>query len=109
MSFPLSFDKYGEFLGAGTSKYKFKISDRPGLAKAMGAGLFPNPASIGSDPEFNKWKTKIKGTIEPWDYVNSGDPQADFYAWTQAKDVGPGVKMFFTAQALEEAGHYKQA
>lgn len=107
--FPVQFEKYGTMSGVGTKNYKYKPTDRSALIKAMGAGLYPNPSTILNDPGFKKWRSANPGNVNPWDHVNTGQPQADFYAWTQGRDVGPGVKLFFTAEALAEAGHYKQA
>jgi len=108
--FPVSWEKYGAATGVGSSVYKFKISDRKGLAAAMGAGLYPNPgATLNGDPAFRAWVGSHKVATDYWSQVNSGDPRADFYAWANAKDVGPGTKLLFTAKALAEAGHVKQA
>lgn len=109
-SFPINWEKYGTFTGVGTTKYKYKITDRPGLVKAMGAGIFPNgAASLESDPAFKTWSKKNKVSSDPWSQVSSGDLQADFYAWAGARDVGPAAKLLFTARALADAGHTKQA
>jgi beta-glucuronidase len=107
--FPIDFEKFGSYVGAGTPNFKYKAKDRAAIAKAMGAGLYPNPGSIENEPDFQVWRKTNSGPINPWDQVNTGDAQADFYGWTLAKDVGPGVKLFFTAEALAAAGHYKQA
>lgn len=107
--FPVNFEKYGTFSGVGTSKYKYKITDRPGLAKAMGPGLFPNFAGIASDPAYSAWAKKKPKNLNPWDFTSSGNPQVDFYVWTEARELGMGVKLFFIADALEKAGHFKQA
>jgi len=107
--FPFDFAKFGSFTGRGANDYKFKIHDRFGLAKAMGAGLYPNGSDIFKEPGFFAWKKKNPSPVSPWDHVQSGDPESDFYAWTQARDVGPGAKLLFTGQALAEGGHITQA
>jgi hypothetical protein len=108
--FPINWEKYGTFTGRGTSSYRYKLVDRKGLAAAMGAGLYPNPpSSINGDPTFRAWASNNRVPADFWSQVNSGDPQVDFYAWTQAKDVGPGAKLLFTAKALAQAGHISQA
>ena len=107
--FPFSFEPYGTLSGRGTASYKFKITDRPGLAKAMGSGLFPNPDTILQEPGYKSWAKTKKTEAQPWDHVNSGNAREDFYIWTRAKEVSPGTKLYFTAQALEQGGLYKQA
>lgn len=107
--FPVDFSKYGTFTGQGTNEFKYKITNRFGLAQAMGAGLYPNVSSLAKDPAFLKWKEKNPGTYNPWDYVNSGEPQSDFYIWATAREIGPAAKLLFTGKALAEAGHIKQA
>ncbi len=107
--FPVDYKKYGSYVGAGTDKYKYKATNRAGIAKAMGAGLYPNPMSIEAEPGYQAWKKSHPKPENPWDHVNTGDPQSDFYAWAVAKDVGPGVKLFFTGEALAAAGQFKQA
>ncbi len=109
--FPVRFESYGQFSGVGTDNFKFKITDRAGLARAMGAGLYPNNGqSLESDPTFQKWKKKKHlANANPWDFVSTGDPQSEFYVWARTSNVGPGTKLFFMAQALNEAGHYTQA
>jgi beta-glucuronidase len=108
--FPINFEKYGSWTGKGSNDYNFKITNKSGLAAAMGAGLYPNESSIGKDPGFQKFRKKFKGQINPWDFTQSGNPQNDFYAWTTSKgDIGPGTKLLFTANALAEAGHIEQA
>ncbi len=107
--FPIDFSKYGEMSELGTNKYKYKIYNRAGLARAMGEGLYPNVTSLYRDPGYAKWKAAHGEAINQWDFVDSGDPQSDFYAWAQAKDVGPGAKLFFTGKALAQAGYVKQA
>ena len=78
--FPVDFNKYGKFTGEGTTNFKYKIIDRPGLARAMGAGLYPNGGpSLEKDTAFQKWKIRNARTFNHWDYVDSGNPQNDFY------------------------------
>lgn len=108
--FPVQYEKYGTFTGVGTTNYKYKIEDRAGLAKAMGIGLYPNNgASMMADPLFVEWNKKKTPHLNPWDYVNTGEPQTEFYAWVQSTLTTPGIRMFYLAQALAESGHLKQA
>ena len=108
--FPVKWEKFGTFSGIGTSHYKFKITDRHGLAAAMGEGLYPNGGpSLQSDPAYLAWLARNRLPTDFWSQVNSGDPRADFYAWVNARDVGPGTKLLFTAKALAQGGHIRQA
>ncbi len=103
----IDFEKYGEFQGLKTPNFHYTIRDKKGLAAAMGLGIEPN-FSVYGDSRYQKLKDK--GLIKPsaWQHVNSGDPEADFYAWATAQDDA-GVKLLFTAKALEAGGQYLQA
>jgi len=108
--FPVLYENYGEFRELGTNRYKYVITDRPGLRKAMGAGLYPsNAKALMKDPAFKKWRASVPPNFNPWDYVNSGNPQADFYAWVLGPGISQGNRLFFAGKALEEAGHLKWA
>ncbi len=103
----VDYEKYGEFKNAGTFDYQYMIKDREGLAKASGEGVDPN-RSLWKDPAFKEYKAKERLTKAPWNYVQSGDSQADFYAWAMCSE-DPGLRLLFTGRALEEAGHYDHA
>lgn len=107
--FPINFSAYGSFSGVGSDFYKFKITDRVGLAKAMGAGMYPDAGLLSDDPTYRAWKNKHPQPGNHWSHVDTGDPKSDFYVWATARDIGPGTKLLFTGHALEAAGHYKQA
>lgn len=104
----VDYEKYGEFKNIGTEKYKYKIKDRKGLAAAVGEGIFPNSKSVRKDSAFKKYQKKKKLTGSHWAYVNTADYQANFYRWAIAAEE-PGVKQFYTAVALENAGHIEHA
>ena len=108
--FPVDYEKLGEFEGRGTEKYKYRIVARAALAEAMGAGLYPHPYNrLFRDPGFKAWNKTKPRYLNPWDYVNTGDPREDYYAWAQANDVRPGTRLFFMSQALADAGHIELA
>ncbi|MFN0117087.1 MAG: glycoside hydrolase family 2 TIM barrel-domain containing protein [Elusimicrobiota bacterium] len=109
VAFPVNFEKFGDFTKRGTNDYKFIIKDRMGLAKAMGTGVFPNVSSVFNDPGFMKWKKKNPKPASHWEHVQTENPQADFYVWATAREVGPGTKLLFTGNALVETGHIQQA
>ena len=100
--------KYGEFKDIGKFGYKYKIKNRKGLAKAVGEGIYPNTKSILKDPKFKKYRKEKKLLGSHWAFVNTSDHQTNFYRWATAAE-SPGVKLFYTAQALENAMHLRHA
>ncbi len=104
----IDYRKYGEFENIGKEGYKYKIKDRKGLAAAVGEGIYPNTKSIIKDPEFKKYRKNKKLLGSHWQFVNTTDYQANFYRWAMASE-SPGVKLFYTAQALENAGQIRHA
>ncbi len=94
----VDYGKYGEFKGIGTENYKYEIKDRPGLAKAVGEGIYPS-SSIYKDPGCIAAQTagKLKGN--QWDFVNSEDQMLAFYKWATTNEE-PGVKLYYSAAAL---------
>ncbi|OVE76302.1 hypothetical protein BVX98_06270 [bacterium F11] len=109
-TFPLDFSKFGTFTGVGTENYKYKITDRTGLRKAMGATLYPNTnRDLFNDPNYKKWRKAQLGPVNPWEYVNTGNPQSEYYAWATSNSTTLGTKLYFSAQALAEGGRYHLA
>ncbi len=82
---------------------KFVLFDQENLA-----GVYPNEEGIFKDPAFKKYKKKglLKGSH--WEALRLDDAQRAFYIWTIAPEE-KGVKTFFTAVALEKAGHITPA
>ncbi len=113
LSFPgkedvVDYMKYGEFEGVGTDKYRYIIKDRNGLSDAVGGGIYPNYKDIRRDKEFQRIEKKKGLEGNHWAFINSGDPQIDFFAWTQAPEH-PGVKLYFAAEALRQGNLIKHA
>jgi tetratricopeptide (TPR) repeat protein len=104
----LDYSKYGEFENLGTDKYKYTIKDSAGLKQASGEGIFPNITDIYKSPDFKKLKREKKLEGDKWAFVNTLDSQANYYKWATAQEE-PGVKQYYTALALEQAGDYKRA
>ncbi|MFC1807991.1 glycoside hydrolase family 2 TIM barrel-domain containing protein, partial [Candidatus Omnitrophota bacterium] len=104
----INYKKYGEFQGAGTADYKYVIKDQAGLSKAAGEGIYPNASLVQKDPEYKRFRKdgKLKGT--PWEFISSTNYQANFYKWATAPEER-GVKLFYTAFALEKSGHIRHA
>jgi Beta-galactosidase/beta-glucuronidase len=104
----IDYTKYGTFQNLGTEKYKYSVTDSQGLKSASGEGIYPNAESVYKSPAYKKLvkKNKLKGTH--WDFVNTDDFQTNFYKWATTQE-DPGVKLYFTAIALDRAGNYRHA
>ncbi|MDA7857868.1 hypothetical protein N9A72_00040 [bacterium] len=97
----VDYSKYGEFLNVGTTRYKYRITDREGLSGAVGIGIYPNTEAY-RNPTYLKLKMQGRLKGNHWDFAN-GDDKASFYKWATTSEE-PGIKLFFTAQILEKAG-----
>jgi len=104
----VDYEKYGKILNNGTTYYKYVITDRQGLAEAVGEGIYPNTESVRKDPMYQKLFSEGKLKRSHWECVDTDDPIRDFYVWATAPEE-PGVKQFFTAKALENAGEILHA
>jgi len=104
----VNYARYGEFKGIGTSDYKYITKGQAGLIRAVGEGIYPNYAGVLKDPLYKKFKEEGKLEGKHWDFINTKDYQANFYKWTTASE-SRGVKLFYTALALEKAGHLTHA
>lgn len=104
----VDYTKYGYFKDSGTDKYKYVIKDPEGLAAAVGEGIYPNTSGIAWDPRYREVKNQGRLDGNHWDFVNTDDLEANFYKWSQAPEP-TGVKLFYTAMALERSGLLKQA
>jgi len=104
----VDYEKYGEFQNVGTYQFKYVIKDRVGLAKASGEGVDPNN-SASRDSRVLKLRLANRLKDDQWAHVNSGDPEADFFAWAASNSVDPATRLFFVGKALEKGGLYTQA
>ncbi|MDR1474736.1 MAG: hypothetical protein LBS38_03520 [Endomicrobium sp.] len=104
----IDYEKYGEFQNLNKSNYRYNVIDLEGLRNASGSGIFPDKQSVYKEKAYEKYvkSGKLKGSC--WDFVNSSDYQANFYKWATISE-DPGIKLYYTAYALESAGNYKQA
>lgn len=98
----VTYSKYGKFQGVGTKDYKYTIKDYRGLAKAVGEGIYPNK-KVYQDPIYKKLLKQGKLEGSPWEFVAGPDYEKNFYKWASL-EYESGVKLFFTALALNEAG-----
>ncbi|GAH58051.1 unnamed protein product, partial [marine sediment metagenome] len=103
----VNYKKYGRFRGIETPGYSYKITDRKGLARAVGEGIYPNN-SVWTDPGYEKVKREGRLRESHWDFLHIPDLEASFYKWATAGE-DPGVKQYFTAFILAEAGLIQQA
>ncbi|MFH1714715.1 MAG: glycoside hydrolase family 2 TIM barrel-domain containing protein [Elusimicrobiota bacterium] len=111
----IDYEKYGKFKNIGTAYYKYKITDKEGLSRAAGEGVYPNrEASL--DPVYKKLLKQQAFEDDIWKNVNTGNPEVDFFAWATANvvndnylDHDPGTRQFFTAEALKNGGSIVQA
>ena len=104
----VQYEKYGTFENVGTDKYRYVVNDPKGLKEATGEGIFPNTSDVYKSPYFKAIKKEGRLDGIKWDYVNNTDFEANYYQWaTTAED--PGIKLYYTALALENAGNYERA
>jgi hypothetical protein len=102
------YEKYGRFTRVGTSGYAYTIIDQAGLSKAAGEGIHPNTSGVLKDPLYQELKKEGRLDGRHWDFINRPQYRENFYKWaTTAEDRG--IKLFYTAFALEKAGHIKHA
>lgn len=103
----VDYTKYGTFAGLGTDQYAYKMTDRKGLAAAVGEGIYPNN-SVYKDPTYKILNLKGRLAGSHWDFVNMDNQQLTFYKWATTKET-PGVQLFYTGLALEKLGQTRHA
>ncbi|AKL98001.1 glycoside hydrolase family 2 TIM barrel-domain containing protein [Endomicrobium proavitum] len=104
----IDYAKYGEFQNAGTENYKYVVKEYDALKKASGEGIYPNTQSIYKSPDYAKFIKEKKLEGDKWKFVDTDDRQVNFYKWALAKE-DPGVKLYYTAYALDKAGNWAHA
>lgn len=104
----VDYSQFGSFENVGTDKYQYKVTDKKGLAAAVGEGIYPNN-SVYKDPVLRILSSKGKIAGSQWDYVNIDDQQLAFYRWATASTETPGVQQYYTALALEKLGQHVSA
>jgi len=104
----VGYEKYGDFKNVGTDKYRYVAKDPEGLAAATGEGIYPNTSGVIWDQRYHAVKKEGRLEGNHWDFVNTDDLEANFYRWTQAPEP-MGVRLFYTALALERSGLLKHA
>jgi len=101
------YGKYGKFINVGEENYRYDIKERALLAAACGEGVYPN-TSVYKDPSYKELARMRKLEGNHWDYMDTRRAKDAFYKWATANEA-PGVKQFYTALALENAGFVTQA
>jgi beta-glucuronidase len=104
----VNYKRYGYFKDTGTEKYRYVVKDPEGLAEAVGEGIYPNTSGVTWDPRYQIVKKEGRLEGRHWDFVNTNDLEANFYKWTQAPEP-MGVRLFYTALALEKSELLKHA
>lgn len=107
VEFPVNYARYGAFEGVGTAQYRYVITDPAGLSMAVGAGIYPN-YDLSASPRFKRFESDHPDGVSPWSYLHA-DPEEGFYAWSMARDIDEGVKLFYVAENLRRAGHVRSA
>ena len=106
----VDYTKYGKFIGMGTADYHYVVTDKAGLAKALGEGLYPNTDGLSKDPTY----IKLKGGLDiPQEKFGlwAGDPsdaRSNFYRWASS-DQDPASRLFFAAESFKDAKMWVQA
>jgi beta-glucuronidase len=104
----IDYSQYGTFQGEGTESYRYVISDHAGLKAVIGEGIYPDVSSVFKDPEYRRLKAEGRLNGSQWDYVNNDAPKINFYKWATTQEE-PGVRLYYTAMALERAGLIEHA
>jgi len=104
----VDYEKYGIFENVDTNKYKYKPTDFKGLKKASGEGIYPNIADVYKNQEYKEFKREGKLEGDKWDFVNTVNSNLNYYKWATAQE-DPGVRQYYVALALENAGYYARA
>ena len=104
----IDYEKYGRFVNVGTEEYRYEVTNKEGLSRAAGEGVYPND-SFREDPEFDTFKRENPGKINPWEYVDRRSAKDNFYAWYESTEQDEGTKLYFIAEAFRRAGLVREA
>lgn len=104
---PADYDRFGQFVDTGTPRYHYSMTDRSGLARSVGEGIYPNTDFL-KDPACQKLLREGKLAGNQWRFVDTPTPALNFYKW-QTSSEDPGVKQYYSALMLERAGFLEEA
>ena len=105
----IDYEKYGEFQNVGTERYKYVSNNFDALRRASGEGIYPNTQSVYKSPDYEKFVKAKQFEGDKWKFVDTDNRQLNFYKWAIEKNEDPGIKLFYTAYALDKAGNYAHA
>src|SRR5690349_21178179 len=74
---PVPYEKFGKFEGVGTPQYRYIVTDRAGLARAVGEGIFPNQ-DVYKDPAYKALKKEGRLEENQWHYVDNSSAAVNF-------------------------------
>ena len=104
----VDYSKYGKFVGLGTAKYKYITEDHKGLKEASGEGIYPNIADAYKSSRYKELLKAKKLEGDKWDFINTTNFELNYYKWATTQEA-PGLKQYYIAVALENAGNYARA
>ena len=104
----VDYAQYGTFRNVGVADYHYEISDLAGLSRVVGEGIYPNTTSLYQDPAYQQREAAGQLEGDHWDFLQLNDTQRMFLKWATAPEEA-GVRQFYTALALEQAGHIAHA
>lgn len=103
----IPYKKFGEFENVGEKKYRYAISDKRGLAKAAGEGVFPS-RDVYNNPQYRQLKKEGQLEGNHWNFVDTRESTRNFYKWATTSE-DPGVRQFYEGIMLERTGLIEQA
>lgn len=75
----LDYSQYGEFVQLGKNDYEYRIKDKEGLKRDVGAGIYPNQNAVRNDPDFKIMLDQGLFNESQWDLLNSDNKKLAFY------------------------------
>ncbi len=104
----IEYEKYGTFKKVGENGFHYEITDHKGLAIATGEGVYPYEIISENSLRLAELlkENKLDGGV--WEFTGIDDKELSFYKWATAGEEN-GVKQYFTASVLYEAGLLEQA
>jgi hypothetical protein len=99
---PIPYISFGTFEGVGTSTFQYVVSDRAGLAQAVGKGIYPNEDWIRDDLQYQQLvnEGRLQGALDK--FRPDVDPILAFYKWASLKGAqNQGLRLFNIARSYE--------
>jgi len=105
---PIDYKQYGEFKGLNTDHYTFIITNLAGLQEIVGEAVYPNEDGIYDNPIYRELVNSEIFDTSYWDSLKIEDTRPGVFIWAEAHEAA-STRAYFTAVALERAGHIMQA